>query len=55
MEIGKKDHINDVLEKFGTNKKVIFYVNGYGENMNPNDDNGEFSKYARYYIEDKLP
>lgn len=46
MEIGEKDHINDFLEKLGTNKKVLFLVNGYGENMNPvgDDEDGEFSK-----------
>lgn len=49
MEIGEKDHItsNDTLEKLGKNKKVIFFVNGYGENMNPDHElDGEITKYT---------
>lgn len=46
MEIGEKDHINDVLEELGKNRKVIFFINGYGENMNPDEDDegGELPK-----------
>lgn len=40
MELGENDKIDDKLEPFGRNRKVIFYIIGYAADLNPND-NGE--------------
>lgn len=45
MEIGEDDHIDSVSKRFGTDKKVIFFITGYGENVNPNDDNGDYGGF----------
>lgn len=41
MNIGETHKIGGQLNAFGKHRKVIFYINGYGEDMNPNDD-GEY-------------
>lgn len=41
VNIGEKHKIGEQLNAFGKHRKVIFYINGYGADMNPNDD-GEY-------------
>lgn len=40
LHLGEDEKIQLHLNEFGKHRKVIFYINGYGEDMNP-DDGGE--------------
>lgn len=40
LNIREEDHLGIKLFRFGRKRKVIFYITGYGCNINP-DDGGE--------------
>lgn len=38
LHLAEDERINEYLGVFGTHRKVIFYINGYGEDMNADND-----------------
>lgn len=41
MHLREDEKITHYLSKFGMHRKIIFYINGYGQDMNPDDDSGK--------------